>query len=207
MATAVEAPVAGLGGGEQVVDLTSSTFFAMIEAGLLPPERRVFLWGGRLCEKMAKTVAHALTAYGIGEALRPLLGPDWLIWPENPLALDERHAPLPDVTVIRGPIDVYANERRHPGPGDVGLIVEVAVSSLALDLTERAEKFARALVPLYWVADVMGRRIIEHVDPQVVDGVGNYARVRPHAMGDEIRIVLDGRERGRLPVAMLLLSS
>lgn len=204
MATAVEAPAMGLGGDEAVVDLTTPLFFAMIEAGLLPPDRRVFLWGGRLCEKMAKTVAHALTAYAIGEALRPLLGHDWLIWPENPIALDERHAPLPDVTVIRGPIDVYAHERRHPGPGDVGLIVEVGVSSLALDLTERAEKFARALVPCYWVADVAGRRIIEHADPEVVAGVGRYARVRPYAMGDEIPLVLDGRELGRLAVTALL---
>jgi Uma2 family endonuclease len=194
----IDAPVGG-----RVVDLTTPTFLAMVEAGLLA-DRRVYLWGGRLCEKMAKTQAHALTAYAIGEALRPLVTPDWLIWHENPIALDDRHVPLPDVTLIRGPLEVYARGRRHPAAGDVGLIVEVAVSSLTTDLVGRAEKFARALVPTYWVADVIGGRIIEHVDPEIVDGVGRYARVRPHVPGGEIRVVLDAVERGRLPVATLL---
>lgn len=197
----IDAPVAGV--GDRVVDLTTPTFFAMVNAGLLS-DRRVYLWGGRLYEKMAKTEAHAITAHVIGEVLRPLVVPDWLIWHENPIALDDRHVPLPDVTIIRGPIDVYARQRRHPAAGDVGLIVEVAVSSLTTDLAGRAEKFARALVPTYWVADVIGGRIIEHVDPEIVEGVGRYARVRPHVPGGEIGVVLDAVERGRLPIATLL---
>jgi hypothetical protein len=76
MATVVETSAAGLVGDEEVVDLTTPLLFAMIEAGFFPPERRVFLWGGRLCEKMAKTVAHSLTAYAISEKLRPLVSPD-----------------------------------------------------------------------------------------------------------------------------------
>ena len=132
MATVVETSSAGLVGDEEVVDLTTPLFFAMIEAGFFPPERRVFLWGGRLCEKMAKTVAHSLTAYAISEKLRPLVTPDWLIWPENPVALDDKHAPLPAVTLVRGPIEIYKRERRHPEARDVGLIVEVAVTSLTI---------------------------------------------------------------------------
>jgi hypothetical protein len=41
-------------------------------------------------------------------------------------------------------------------------------------------------------------------EPEVVDGVGRYGRVRPNAAGGEIPLVLDGRELGRLPVAGLL---
>jgi Uma2 family endonuclease len=204
MATIVEPPMPGLADNEMPVDLTSDMFFEMIEAGLFPPERRVFLWGGRLCEKMAKTVAHAFTAYTIAEALRPHLAPDWLIWPENPIALDARHAPLPDVTVIRGPAVNYARERRHPRTDDVGLIVEVAVSSLAKDLGERAEKFARALVPNYWVADVRNRRIVAHAGPEIIDGLGRYSRIGEHGLTEDISLVLDGREVARLPVAELL---
>jgi hypothetical protein len=186
-----------------VLDVSSAMFFQMIEAGVFPPERRVFLWGGRLCEKMAKTAAHALTAYAIQEALRPVVAPDWLIWPENPIALDERDAPLPDVTVIRGPIAIYEREKRHPNAGDVGLIVEVAVSSLPKDLTMRAEKFARALVPNYWVADVVGRRIVAHDRPQIIDGVGSYAHIQICNPGDEIRLVI-GRVAAAIPVAEMM---
>ena len=68
----------------------------------------------------------------------------------------------------------------------------------------RAEKFARALVPNYWVADVSNRQIIEHTAPQIVDGVGSYVHVQPRQRGEEIRLVLDGREVVAIPVAELI---
>jgi Uma2 family endonuclease len=185
-------------------DLTSDCFFRLIEAEVFSKDDRVFLWDGKLFEKRSSSVAEALTVYKLGAALRPHLAPDWLIWPENPIALDDRHAPLPDVTVIRGPAETYARERRHPRADDVGLIVEIAVSSLAKDLGERAEKFARALVPTYWVADVRNRRIIAHAGPEIIEGVGRYSRVSEHEFAEEIPLMLDGREVARFPVAELL---
>jgi Uma2 family endonuclease len=187
-----------------MLDVTSEMFFQMIDAGVFAPERRVFLWGGRLYEKTAKTAAHATTSVRIADTLRPRLPSDWLIWPENPIALDVRHAPLPDVTVVRGPLERYHQEDRHPQIGEVGLMVEIAVTSLSRDLTLRAEKFARALVPAYWVADVQGHCIIEHTGPQIVDGVGSYARVQPRHRGDEIGLALDGREVAVIPVSELI---
>ena len=204
MATATPALTIEVTPDAQVFDVTSEMFFQMIEAGVFPPERRVFLWGGRLYEKMAKTVARSLTAYAISEKLRPFVTPDWLIWPENPVALDDKHAPLPDVTLVRGPLERYEDENRHPEVGEVGLMVEIAVTSLPRDLTLRAEKFARALVPAYWVADVQGHCIIEHRAPQIIDGVGSYARVQPRQREGEIRLVLDGREVAAIPVAELI---
>ena len=203
MATAI-APPPELTSDEAVVDLTTPEFFAMIEAGFFPPDRRVFLWNGRLCEKMAKTAAHATTSVAIHQALTRRLPDGWLLWPENPIALDARHAPLPDVTIVRGPLSRFVAERRHPAPGDVGLIVEIAVSSLPRDLGERAEKFARALVPRYWVADVRGGTIVEHSDPEIVEGVGHYALVKSRSPGEEIVLVLDGRAVAGLAVAELL---
>ncbi len=68
MATATEpvpaatAIVPGEDAEDRLVDLNADQFFGMIEAGLFAPERRAFLWGGRLYEKMAKTVAHAFVS-------------------------------------------------------------------------------------------------------------------------------------------------
>lgn len=181
--------------------LSAEMFFRMIDAGLIAPERRVYLWDGRLLEKMAKSVAHATTHVRILEILRPRLPDGWLLWPENPLQLDPGHAPLPDVSVIRGPLERYDLKRRHPGPADTGLVVEISVRSLADDLNARAEKFARALVPNYWVVDANGRRIVEHRGPEVHDGVGRYRHVLPHEPGDSIPLALDGREVARILVA------
>jgi hypothetical protein len=188
----------------QPFDVTSAMFFQMIEAGVFPRDCRVFLWGGRLYEKTAKTPAHATMFVRIQNRLRIELPADWLIWPEYPIALDEWHAPLPDVELVRGPLGRYEDENRHPQAADVGLIAEIAVSRLPRDLASRAARFARALVPAYWVADVRGRRIVEHSGPQVVVGVGSYSHVQERQRGDKIRLVLDGSEVAPIPVAELI---
>lgn len=204
MATASD-PMAGTPPFEGMpVDITSDLFFGMIEAGLISRERPYYLWDGRIFEKMAKTVSHATTAVRVHEALRHRLPGGWLIWPEDPIQLDLKHAPLPDFTVARGPLDRFDREQRHPGPADVGLVVEIAASSLPKDLSERAEKFARALVPVYWVADVVGRRIIEHRSPEVAAGVGTYVGVRPYDRGASVCLFLDNREVDRIPVVEML---
>ncbi len=105
----------------------------------------------------------------------------WLVWPENPILLDEKHAPLPDIPVVRGDGRSYVDAGRHPAAADVGLIVEVARTSLPRDLGPRAEAFARAMVAAYWVADVNGRRIIEHRDPRVSEASEPMPRSSPAA--------------------------
>jgi Uma2 family endonuclease len=205
MATATEsAPAAPPIEEDRIVDLTSDEYFRMIEAEVFAPQRRVYLWGGRLVEKMAKTRPHATTFVRILEAIRLRLPAIWLIWPENPIQLDDSHAPLPDITIVRGTVEVYETEDRHPSARDAGLIVEIAVTSLPKDLGARAEVFARALIPTYWVADVLGRRLIEHRGPRVVEGVGSYEQVRTLGRDDEVSLVLDGREVGPIPVRELL---
>jgi Uma2 family endonuclease len=203
MATATEsAPVVSLD-EHRPVDLTADQFFRIIEAEVFDHKRRVCLWGGRLLEKMAKTRAHFTSTVRIFNALRRLpVG--WLMWAENPVMLDARHVPCPDVTVFRGPITVYEREDRFPSAKEAGLIIELAVTSLPKDLGARAEVFARALIPTYWVADVLGRKLIEHRGPRVVDGVGSYEQVRTLGRDDEVPLILDGREVGPIPVRELL---
>lgn len=205
MATATEpAPVEMAEMEGHPVDLTAGQFFGMIEAGLFAPERRVFLWDGKVFEKMAKTPAHAITSYIFQRELSARLPAEWLIWPENPIQLDPRHAPLPDIAVIRGPLERYLRDYRHPEAADVGLLVEIAVSSLPRDLGVRAAKFAHASVPAYWVADVFNRRVTEHREPRIVEGMGTYTTLRAYGPDEDIPLVFDGREVARIPVGALL---
>src|SRR5947209_3915089 len=84
------------------VDVSADMFFGMVEAGLIPPGRRVYLRDGRLYEGMAKAVAHAAAGAAIFGAISRRLPPGWCLWPENPIALDPTNAPLPDMAVVRG---------------------------------------------------------------------------------------------------------
>lgn len=199
MATVTEAPPAA----EPVhrpYTVTSDGFFQMIEAEVFPRERRVYLWDGRLCEAMAKTVAHAGISVAFHGALSRRLPHGWLLWPENPINLDSTHAPLPDLSVVDADSPfAFIDLRRHPGPGDVGLIIEIAETSLPRDLGERCEQYARALVPVYWVADVSGRRIVIHEGPRVVAGHGEYERVLVCEPGKTLQLSLRGQAIDPIP--------
>jgi hypothetical protein len=206
MATVTEPEAIESEAMERPADITADEFFAMIEARVFRPDRRVLLWDGMISEKMAKTAAHAITAYEITETIQARLPAGWIILPESPIQLDLQHVPLPDIAVVRGPSSLYrvGGKARYPSSLEVGLIVEVAVTSLPKDLKERAEKFARALVPVYWVADVQGHRMIEHHGPQILDGVGTYASVKTYGQVDVIDLVLDGKSIVKIAIAEML---
>ena len=150
---------------------------------------------------MAKTKAHGFVGAAINLTLMRWLPPGWCLWPESTIVLDPTNAPLPDFAVIRGadPLD-FATANRYPGPGDVGIVIEVAVSSVREDLTTALELYARAMIPVYWVVDVPGRRIVVHSEPRVVEGRGEYARVMTYRSGETLPLVLDGQEVAASPL-------
>src|SRR3954470_5832733 len=146
--TATEAGLLRAPAGDVPYDLTIDLFSRMVESGLIPCDRRVFLLQGRLYEKMAKTRAHGYVGAAVDKAFNRRLPGDWSLWPGCTIALDPTNAPLPDFAVVRGasPRD-YAPPSRSPGPGDIGLLIEVAVTSLHDDLTTVLEQYARAAIP------------------------------------------------------------
>ena len=69
--------------------------------------------------------------------------------------------PNPDLAVVVGSPRDYASAN----PTTAALIVEVADSSLFLDTTTKAEKYATAGVQDYWVIDLENRQLIVFRDP------------------------------------------
>ncbi len=91
---------------EELYVVTSDLFTQMVEQGMFPRDRRVFLWGGRLYEKMAKSKPHSAVQNAFIQALTQRLPQGLFVGAENPVHLDETHLPLPDLVVIRGkPLD------------------------------------------------------------------------------------------------------
>ncbi len=200
MTSAIETAPSKVSSTEAPFDLDVERFARMVESGILPRDRRVFLLEGRLFEKMAKTKAHGSVGASVARALARRLPEGWGLWPESTIVLDSLNAPLPDFAVIRGasPLD-FASPERYPGPQDVGLLIGIAVGSLRDDLTKALELYARAGIPAYWVVDVAGGRILVHGEPRTVEGRGEYARVEIFRAGDSLPLTLDGREIVRVP--------
>ncbi|WP_076344624.1 Uma2 family endonuclease [Paludisphaera borealis] len=109
-----------------------------------------------------------------------------------------RSEPEPDLSIVRGDIDDYTD--RHPAPADVGLIVEIADSSLARDRGEKRDLYARAGVPAYWIVNLVARQVEAHALPVG----GAYPPATILAEDQTIDLVLDGQSLGRIDVADLL---
>lgn len=205
MSTATESPPRLPLAADIPFDLTIDLFSRMAEAGLIPQNRRVYLQNGRLYEKMAKSKAHGSVGASITMTLVPKLPAGWSLWPESTIVLDSTNAPLPDFAVVRsGDLIGRVSPDRYPGPRDVGLLIEIAVTSLQNDLSTAMEQYARALIPVYWVVDILGRRILVHEEPRVVDGRGEYARVVTYRPGQLLPLVLDGLEVAAVSIDELL---
>ena len=99
---------------------------------------------------------------------------------------DRPSEPEPDAAVVRGNIDDY--KRRHPGPGDVALVVEVSDTTYGDDSGEFLRQYAAAGIPLYWIVNIARRRIEVYSSPS---GSSSYAVRHDFGLGDAVPLQLD----------------
>lgn len=180
--------------------LSVDQFLAMVNADIFPDEARVFLWEGRIYEKMAKTQAHTTSGNKAFLAIVRALPNGWFPGAENPIRVGMDKVPLPDLVVLRGVPDAY--HLRLPETGDIGLIVEIALTSLRDDLGPKLAGYARAGIPAYWVVDLAGDRVRSFADPDVGEGV--YRSEVVHHRGEFLPLALDLAEPLRIAVEDIL---
>ena len=187
--------------------ITSDVYDEMVEKGLIPTERRVYLWDGRLYEKMAKTQSHAGAHNTLLSAIFRRLPARFFPGAENPVRLDQRHTPLPDFSILRGePLDSL-KLKRYPDHREVALVAEIAVTSLGQDLGLRLSRYAISLASAsYIVVDVLNRRILVHNGPRIdpESGRGEYASVESVGPGQTVRLSPDGIDLEPIPFEELL---
>jgi Uma2 family endonuclease len=159
---------------------------------------RIELIDGYLVRKMGKNPPHVWSVDATEIGLNPLLPAGWILRRESPLRIPEFDEPEPDVAVVKGTREDY--KTRHPGPRDVGLLVEIAESSLDRDRGEKMQAYARSGIPVYWIVNLIEQRIEVYTDPAIAE----YRSRNDYPRGSEVPVVLDGIERGRLPVDALL---
>ena len=109
--------------------------------------------------------------------------------------------PEPDVSVCRGPEDLYFTS--HPRPEDVYLVADVSGSDLAPNREARLELYARALIPVYWFVNLAERKIEVFTEPRA----GRAARYKNRTDYDaraKVPVALGDKKLGALPVKELL---
>jgi Uma2 family endonuclease len=82
---------------------------------------------------------------------------------QNPIELDARSEPQPDIALVRRPWRGYP--AAHPQPDDVFLLIEVADTSLDVDLGAKLELYARGGIRELWIVDLTTNRVLVHRKP------------------------------------------
>ncbi len=134
----------------------------LIDLGAFGPEDRLELIGGQLVVREPQGRPHSTGIRLVAGALRAAFGPDWNVDAQLPVALDEESEPEPDVAVVAGgPRDYVASHPSRPA-----LVVEIALTSLALDRGEKASLYARAGVADYWIVNLVDNVLEVYRDPR-----------------------------------------
>lgn len=173
----------------------------MIAAGALTDEDAVELLEHFVVRKMPRNPAHDGTVLRICKRLLRCLPPGWDVRVQSAIVLEDSQ-PEPDLAVVRTAADDYTT--RHPGAGEVGLVVEVADTSLTRDRVDKARIYARAGLPTYWLVDLVNRRVEVFTAPSGPAAVPGYGSLATYAGSEPVPLVLAGVAVASFPAADLL---
>lgn len=122
--------------------------------------RQAMLIDGTILEGGPMNPPHATAVELAGEVFRAVFDKGWRMRSQLPILFGQKTDPQPDFAFLRGSA---RDTGEHPTTAE--LIVEISDTSLKYDTTEKADHYALAGIPEYWVLDLNGRQLMVFRDP------------------------------------------
>lgn len=179
---------------------TVQDYHDLIRKGAFSAEERVELLNGWIVDKMPHSYRHRVAIELAEQAIRQLLPQDWRVSVQFPITTADSE-PEPDIAIVRGQPRDYL--RKHPGSNDIGMVVEVADTSLARD-REKAGIYARAGILCYCIVNLEESCLEVHTQPSGKGAAAKYMQREVLRSADTLQIELDGTTLGSLTVADML---
>ena len=123
--------------------------------------QRVQLIEGSIIEMSPQKHPHAAGIDLTRAALEAAFGRGYWLRNQLPLKLSDISEPEPDIAVVFGGPREWTD---HPTTAE--LVIEVSDTTLRFDLGGKAATYAKALIPEYWVIDLVHRQLIVHRQPK-----------------------------------------
>ncbi|MEM7011812.1 MAG: Uma2 family endonuclease [Verrucomicrobiota bacterium] len=142
---------------QQAYPLSVAAYHRLGELGEV--DESVELIEGVLCYKMSKSPLHSYVTGILNDALNAVTGSKLCVRKEEPITLADSE-PEPDLCVVEGQLDDFAFEH----PKTALFVAEIAISSTAIDQI-KANPYARARIPEYWLIRPEAGEIDVHLDP------------------------------------------
>src|SRR5271168_2093048 len=127
---------------------TVADYHRLIKAGGLTEDDPVELLEGWIVPKMPHNPLHDSTLDGAQDILRNLLPIGWRVRVQMAITTADSE-PEPDLAVVRGPAERY--RKRHPGPKDIAMLVEVSEATLRRDRVHKGRVYSKAGISIYWI--------------------------------------------------------
>jgi Uma2 family endonuclease len=180
--------------------ITIEQYDRMIEAGIIGEHDRVELIEGRLVPKIGRKRPHIQAGKRSFRALSSIMAAGWHVAKEDPIVVSDLSKPEPDLSVVRGDVDDYGD--RDVSASDLALVVEIAQWSLTDDRTVMARIYAASGIPVYWIINLGDHLIEVYSHPDQYSG--RYTSHVDYRLGENVPVVIEGREIARIAVADLL---
>jgi Uma2 family endonuclease len=180
---------------------TVDEYHALGTAGVLEDDR-VELLDGLIVMMSPIGPPHAYAMGRTNRLLESVLPDDWHVRLQLPITLPSSE-PQPDLAVVRGTMDDYA--LRHPGPGDTGLVIEVADTTLLLD-RRKSLLYAAVLIPQYWIVNLIARQLEVYTNPRRSrkNAPAKYRSEHKFSESDKVKLSLGSRTIANVVVRDLL---
>jgi len=137
---------------------TRREYYRMAEAGVFD-QQRVELMNGEIIDMSPQNEPHALTISLIDALLHRLVPSAYTIRCQLPFVVNDTTEVEPDFAVITGG---PRTQRGHPETA--ALVIEIADATLRRD-RKKADVYAAADVPEYWIINLRARQIEVHTMP------------------------------------------
>jgi Uma2 family endonuclease len=126
---------------------------------LFDEDDRVELLNGNIIVMSPIGVRHGWAVREIINLFVTLFGRECLVDAQNPVVIDGKSEPQPDVLLVKKSIRTSG---RHAHPEDVLLLVEVADSTLTFDRTDKRAAYARNGISEFWLLDLVRNELLVH---------------------------------------------
>jgi len=181
--------------------MSVESYLARVERGLFLPEDRLELLAGMVVEKMTNNGRHNAAQLSLNRLFHRLVPDGWLVGIETSIVTGDS-VPEPDVVLLRGEPSDFID---HPAAADrIGLVVEVADSTLRSDRRLKGEVYARAGIAVYWIVNLNDRLIEVYTQPISNDDAPGYAAATAYSKADSVPFALDGVKIARVSVAEIM---
>lgn len=181
---------------------TLAEYHRMIDTGVLVGGEPYELLEGWIVRKMSRGKPHDTALLVLQKRFMRQLPAGWEVRQQSAITLSDDSEPEPDFALVRGDEDTFTDH--HPGPTEIGLLVEVSDSSLKVDRHDKGRIYARDRIPSYWVVNVIDGQIEVYTQPGGPADAPAYQQRQDFLPGASVPVVLDGQTVGSIAVSEVI---